>query len=174
MSDEFCGYEDTTTGHPCRHQSGSCPFPSHRGEPIPNGGSSPGRNSKLTLERQEQIATSIESGKSVVSACRMAGIERATFYNWMDRGEGESETIYADFFDRIARARGHGEDYYVGAILNIARENDDVGTLLSMLKQRYPESWGDVKRGEQTGGVVVQLGESEDFEIDPETLELVE
>jgi hypothetical protein len=43
-----------------------------------------------------------------------------------------------------------------------------------MLKQRYPESWGDVDRGEQQGGVVVNVGDPDEYEIDPDTLEVQE
>jgi len=43
---------------------------------------------------------------------------------------------------------------------------------MAMLKQRYPESWGDVDRGQQAGGVTVNVGDPDEHEIDPDTLEV--
>jgi len=50
----------------------------------------------------------------------------------------------------------------------------DLATLMSMLKQRYPESWGEVDRGEQAGGVVVNVGDPDEYSVDPDTLEATE
>lgn len=168
-SEDKCGSTDTTTGEPCQRPAG-WGRDTNRGHCQDH--KEPGRDPKLTQARQEKIAGAIEEGKSIASACRMAGIDRTTFYNWMGRGEDEKETVYSEFFNRITRARGHGEDQYFTTIFELAKQEGDLATLMSMLKQRYPESWGDVKRGEQAGGVIVNLGDEEEYEIDPETLEL--
>lgn len=177
MSEDTCGYEDTTTGEPCKRTAGwgRDAAEGYCRDHHPDADGTPAhRSTKLTYERQESIAAAIENGKSIASACRMNGIQPATFYNWMDRGEGEAEGPFADFFDRIVRARGHGEDHYVQPIIELAKEEGDLATLMSMLKQRYPESWGDVDRGEQSGGVHVHTDAEETVEIDPDTLEVKE
>lgn len=173
MTDDICGYDDTTTGHPCRHPAGSCPVPTHNGA-VPDGGNPQGRGTALNQELIESITTHIAEGKSVNSAARMNGIPTSTFYNWLDRGESESDSIYGELLERYVRARGLGEDYVYSTVWDIAAEEGDLATLMSILKQRYPESWGSVNRGEQAAGVIVELGEAEEYEIDPETLEVIE
>lgn len=169
--DEICGVS-TINDTPCENPAGDngfCWIPSHNpGDDNEN----PGRPTKLTKEREENIASMIEEGHSLTAAARSNGIHKETLLNWMQRGEEQDEGIYADFFDRLTRARGEGESRYVAALIEIAKQNDDTATLMSMLKQRYPESWGEVDRGEQTTGVVVKTEAGETTEIDPETLEV--
>jgi transposase-like protein len=172
MSDkDTCGHP-TADGSPCQHpatEGDSCWIPSHGGSADDHG-----RDPKLTKERQEAIASAIEQGASITEAARKNGIHRETFGNWMKKGQEQGEGIYADFFDRLTRARGQGEASYRSALMQIAIESDDTATLMAMLKQRYPESWGDVDRGEQQGGVVVNVGDPDEYEIDPDTLEVQE
>lgn len=168
MTDDICGAE-CVDGTECHHPAGSCPVPSHS---DPTAENPHGRDPKLTRERQEQIASDIEQGASITASCRRASIHKQTFYNWMDAGETQEEGIYRDFFDRIVRARGEGEEHYRRVAFDMAREEGDTATIMAMLKQRYPDEWGDVNRGEQSGGVVVNVGEPDEHEIDPETLEV--
>lgn len=169
---DTCGYEDTTTGHPCQHPAGDngrCWRPSHNPDddrPNPDG-----RPSKLSYERQEKIAGAIENGKSIAVASRTAGITPQTFFNWMARGEDEAEGPYAEFFDRLTRALGYGQDFWERLLIDAAE--DDPATIMSVLKTRFKETWGDVDRGEQTGGVTVTLGSEDTYEVDPDTLEVV-
>jgi len=144
---DICGAE-TTKGTPCQNAADACPW--HDTDDAPD----TGRDPKLTRERQEQIAADIEQGSSITAACRRAGIHKATFYNWMDSGEDQEEGIYADFFDRITRARGEGEEHYRRMAFEIAAEEGDTATIMAMLKQRYPDEWGDVDRGEQADGKI--------------------
>lgn len=181
MTDESdtCGAE-TASGTPCQNpvtDGDSCWIPTHGGNAEDHGK----RSTRLDKDVVDSITSHIAEGKSVASATRMERIPPSTFYNWLDKApedppeDPEFDTHpYAYLLDRFVRARGLGEDAYVQQVLDIAREEGDLSTLLSMLKQRYPESWGDVKRGEQAGGVVVNVGEPEEHEIDPETLEVSE
>ena len=180
MSDDkpTCNAE-TEAGEQCKNaasDNGYCWIPSHN--PDIEGDEYPaGRSSKLTLERQERIASMIEQGHSMTAAARANGINKATLFNWMARGEAENtagnENEYTALYDRVTRARGTGEQNYVNHIRKLADESNDTAALISMLRQRYPESWGDVNRGKQAGGVNVYTEPSEVTEIDPETLEVV-
>lgn len=171
--DKICGYEATTTGHPCQHPAGSCPVPSHRGDT--DGGNPQGRPRKPpNMEQQEEIAQTLEAGGSISEAANRAGVHREQIRRWLNYAAEEDAGPFEDFRDRFARAKGHSQRQYREVIFEIARETGDTATLLSMLKQRHPDAWGDVNRGEQSGGVVVQLGEAEEYEIDPETLEIIE
>jgi transposase-like protein len=159
MSDERCGSTNTTTGEPCQNNADSCPW--HNTDDPPE----TGRPSKLSYERQEKIATALESGKSLNSAARMAGVTPQVVYNWLDRGEAEKqqgkENEYTEFLDRITRAKGHGEDFYYNLALELAKENEDHRFIASLMKQRYPDSWGDTETGvDADQGTTIELPES--------------
>lgn len=177
MSNDNCG-ASTADGTPCQNpagENGRCWLPSHNPDGECDAGQ-PGRPreppSKAT---QEQIASIIEAGGSIQEACRKAGVHREQFYRWMEYGADEEAGPFQEFRDRLTHARGEGEGQYRQALLEIAKRNDDAATLMTMLKQRYPDAWGDVDRGDQAGGgVQVVVDSAEEFEVDPETLELVD
>jgi len=158
MSD-LCGSENTSSGEPCawnEAEQGPCPW--HSDDDPPDNG----RDSKLTKERQEAIASHIEQGKSIQSAARMNGITPQTVYNWLDRGEEDENSIYADFFDRITRARGYGEETYFNVVWEIAKEQGDHRFLASLMKQRYPDAWASDEDapGVDTNATVIEIPES--------------
>lgn len=125
-------------------------------------------------EQEENIASVIEAGGSIREACRRAGVHPETFYRWMEYGQEDPESAWGDFRERLVRARGEGEGQYRNTLIELAEETGDTATLMAMLKQRYPESWGDVDRGEQASGVVVNVGDPDEHRIDPDTLEVVD
>ena len=109
------------------------------GEPARGSGSA----SKLTRERQEEIAAKLERAQSIAAAARTSGITRRTFYNWIERGADQEQGPYREFYERMRRARGVGERRLVEALLDAIRATNDTRTLLEVLRIRYPESWGD-------------------------------
>lgn len=151
--DEICGdYGGTTdAGEPCQRDAGW-------GRDADTGECSDhvtmGRPPKLTYENQEEIAAVIEQGGSISEAARKVGVHRETIGNWAEQGQQQDEGIFADFFDRLTHAKGHGEGTYRQALMQIAIETNDTATLMAMLKQRYPDEWGDVKRADQTGATI--------------------
>jgi hypothetical protein len=161
MSDDLCGGE-CADGSKCQRSAG-WGTESDLGPCVDHDDStkdSTGRDTKLTEQRQEDIARMLEEGHSIGAAARSNGITVQTFFNWMERGKETSDAPFAEFFDRITRARGTGEARYVDAIVEIAKENGDTATLMSLLKSRYPDAWADVERGDQTGGVEVVIPET--------------
>ena len=177
MSNETGDYErcgepigEDSNGSPCKRPAGwgtdrdHGPCRDHPPDENEDNGeseesASPGRDTKLTKSRQEAIATMIENGHSITAACRSNGIGQSTFYDWMEWGEEGRDPIFSEFSDRIVRARGAGETQLVDDILDAARDKGDTRTLLSVLRSRYPESWGDADAGGEDGGdtVVVNL-----------------
>ncbi|MWG34833.1 hypothetical protein [Halomarina oriensis] len=155
MTDDICGAE-TAKGTPCQNpagENGRCHIPTHNGRDEDN----PSRDPKLTVERQEKIASMLEDSHSIAAACRCNGIGRSTFYEWLQKGDAQEEGIYADFSDRVARARGAGERRIVDELLETAREKGDTRTMLSVLKSRYPDSWDDASSTEDSGTVNIHL-----------------
>jgi lambda repressor-like predicted transcriptional regulator len=118
------------------------------------------RDSKLTKQRQEEIAQAIERGKSINSASRMAGISPQTFYNWLDKGEQQEEGVYAEFFDRITHAKGKGEDFYFNTVWELAKQQGDHRFLASLMKQRYPDSWEDTDTGVEADTINIEISEN--------------
>jgi transposase-like protein len=166
---DICGHP-TADGAPCQNppsEGDHCWLGGHGGDVTPGRDREP--PSKAT---QEQIASVIEDGGSLREASRKSGVHREQIGRWMEYGADEDAGPFQEFRDRLIRARGEGEGQYRKALIDIAHENDDTATLMAMLKQRYPESWGDVDRGEQASGVTVNVGDPDEHEIDPETLEV--
>lgn len=160
-NDDICGSTDTSDGEPCENppsrDDGRCHLHTQLGDQ-----SDVGRDPKLTKHRQENIASMLEGGQSIRAACRCNDIGTTTFYEWLDRADRQDEGIYADFAERVARARGQGESQLVDELLDMVREKGDTRTLLSIVKSRYPESWGDAEAGEEGGTVNIHLSPTED------------
>jgi hypothetical protein len=158
MTDE-CGHIKND-GDPCtftaKYPDGKCGHHTEADEPIDTGQDGPGRPTKLTKERQERIATAIEEGVPLVAACRLNDITHQTHSNWMERGEDQDEGIYAEYFGRLTRALGHDQSEKTKKLWDAAEKANDTGTMLTILKQRYPETWADTDIGE-AGGVRQQI-----------------
>jgi hypothetical protein len=93
----------------------------------------------------------------------MAGVDRTTVYGWIDRGEADKDAgednEFVDFYDRLTRAKGHGEDFYHSLALELAKENGDHRFIASLMKQRYPNSWGDTETGVESDAVTINVSE---------------
>lgn len=152
--DDICGHP-TADDTPCQNppsEGDHCWLQNHGGDV------SVGRHREAPdKSTQEKIATVIEQGASISEACRRAGVHKETFYRWMQYGDEEDAGPFQEFRDRLVRARGESEATYRQALIEIATENDDTATLMAMLKQRHPDEWQDVNRGEQAGGNTVAL-----------------
>lgn len=146
---------DTVSGDPCKNSTTDdgdperCWIPSHNEQGAEN---PHGRPSKLDLQRQEEIAQAVEQGKSFSLACRKAGITPSTGIRWLQEGEEQEEGEYREFFERLTRAKGHGQDVWESRLLEVA---DDPATIMAILKTQYPDEWGDAKRGDQAGSETV-------------------
>lgn len=78
MSDDICGYEETTTGHPCQHPTDRCPISSHSDETIPDGGNPQGRPKAITDEKKESIYNAARLGMTVKHQAAIAGVHPDT------------------------------------------------------------------------------------------------
>lgn len=163
--DDICGYvknDGEECGFSPKYPDGRC---GHHTEHDTGAENDEGRPSKLSYERQEKIAQALEQGKSLNSAARMAGVTPNTVYNWLDRGESQKQNgkdnEYTEFFNRITRAKGQGEDFYFNLALQLAKENEDHRFIASLMKQRYPDSWGDTETGvDAEQGTTINIPES--------------
>jgi transposase len=123
-----------------------------------------GRPTKLTPQVQARIVQAIVGGNDITVAAAYAGIGKATFYLWLERGRKEmtrleaspfarpraSETPFVDFIDAIEKAQADAETRNVALIAKAAQE----GTWTAAawwLERKYPERWGRKDRHEVTG-----------------------
>ncbi len=112
-------------------------------------GHAPGRQSKLTPERQERIVALIAAGNYGVTACRAAGIAYQTYLNWLERGRQETEGPYVNFLAAITRAEADAEQRLVEQIAAAVPTDWRAGAHL--LERRYPDRWGRKERVEHSG-----------------------
>ena len=99
--------------------------------------------SKLSPEVQEQIVRLIKVGNTNEVAADAAGISRATFFSWMDRGKkvGKTNKPYRDFREAVEQARAEAEATLVARIAKAA-QNGSWSAAAWLLERRAPERWG--------------------------------
>jgi len=156
---DICGSTSTASGDPCQRPAGwgrdttTGPCADHHDGTDRVHSRAGGRPTKLTYKLQEQIATAVEDGVPIVAACREGGIAPSTHRRWMDRGERRDEGVFAEYCTRLARALGYDQRSKTEIMWETAEEINDTATMLTVLKQRYPETWQDQDLGEAQGSI---------------------
>ena len=99
------------------------------------------RPTKLSPQRQAQICEYVAQGSSREVAARACGVDPATLYRWMQRGEAEPAGIYRKFCEAIKKADAEAE---LASLRNIsaAAENGVWQAAAWKLERRYPNRWG--------------------------------
>lgn len=100
------------------------------------------RPSALTDEISKQICDSLKLGATKKASAESAGIDYATFNNWMKRGAVEKRGKFVKFF----KAVGHAEAFCfrnMAATIAKAAADGDWRAAETFLKRRDPENWGD-------------------------------
>lgn len=162
MTDEKCGYEDTTTGQPCRHPAGSCPVPTHT-EAAPDGGNPQGRPSKFTDERARDAIEAARESKSEAGCARAAGVSHTTIQNWQERDptftdeDGKQRSFLAAF----TRARADGESMLIEG--GLREEDVDSSMAKFLLASSYGYQKSEKREVEHSGQIDGErtLGEEE-------------
>ncbi len=92
----------------------------------------------------------VQAGNYIETAAKAAGIHKATYYSWMNRGEkaaealskgdpvSDEEAAFADFFSRVSEAEGVAETNAVAAV----READRGWQAhMTYLERRFSSRW---------------------------------
>ena len=104
-----------------------------------------GAQSKLTPELQAKIVSRIERGLEPDTAAQAEGIDRATYFRWMQRGRQEEGTPLAAFATEVARACAEAEALLVDRWLGGDEQGLGFGPakaaaeFLRLTKRRYGE-----------------------------------
>jgi transposase-like protein len=97
-----------------------------------------GRPSKLTPALQERIVRAVREGNYPETAAQAEGVDRATYYRWMDKGakvaggndaasaKAEAEARpYRDFRDAVTRARATAQRKMLGYVAKAAPKDPE-------------------------------------------------
>lgn len=101
-----------------------------------------GRPSKRTPEKRAKFLEAIADGKSVTSACEIAGFARFVAYDWR-----KVDPEFAQAWDDAVEA---GTDKLEDAAIQRAKNGSDVLTIF-LLKARRPEKFKDRVYNEHVG-----------------------
>lgn len=121
-----------------------------------------GRKTLLNQQRLEAITTMLRAGAYVDDACRSVGIHKATFYNWLQRGNVQRERLNAgleiepkeeqflEFLDAVEEADAEG---IIGHLMNIdhAAKTGTWQASAWILERKQPRKWGRFERTEISG-----------------------
>ena len=106
---------------------------------------------KLTPEIQAEIVKRLKIGCYAKTVVEAVGINRATYYRWLERGERskklaeegkkipKEEKIYCDFCDSVRQADAEGEVSITAMIFNQVKDDWRAG--MELLARKYPERW---------------------------------
>jgi hypothetical protein len=98
-----------------------------------------GRRTKLTPTLQRQLCKIIAMPCTIRTACESCSVSETAFFAWVRRGE-KGEKPYAQFVQRLMRARGQGKT----KILRSIWDSGDVRVKLEALARIYPDEFGRV------------------------------
>src|SRR5205823_5588913 len=108
------------------------------------GGGLMGRPSKLTPALEERILRAIKAGNHARVAAEYAGVHRATFHRWLERGDPTgSDAVdqpYRDFRAKLEQARAVAEARDVTLISKAAER--DWRAAAWRLARAAPSRWG--------------------------------
>lgn len=104
-----------------------------------------GRPTKLNEQTHETIVAAVRAGNYVETAAKAAGIDPATFYRWMERGEADIENDVAspfrEFCEAVEKAKAESEKIDLDHIAKAAGEGSWQAAAWR-LERRFPDKWG--------------------------------
>ncbi len=119
------------------------------------------RPTKLTAELGEQIARAIRAGSYPEVAAQYAGVDRSTYYRWMERGDPDATRAADRPYRRFRRAveQAQAADEVRDATLIGKAAERDWRAAAWRLERRHRARWGRaaVEEGEAPGPQVLAL-----------------
>jgi transposase len=108
-----------------------------------------GRPSKCTKELIGRVEETVGRLYYVEAVADSLGIGRKTFYEWLQRGEVENDSIYAQFAHTVKRAQAKAKEELLSGIR--AGNAGDWQGKAWILERCYPAEFGRRERLEITG-----------------------
>jgi hypothetical protein len=104
-----------------------------------------------------ELLDEIAAGNSREGACQVAGIAKATFYRWIERGESGEEP-FKSFTDALKRAEGLLEGRLTRNVAKASELPQFWAAGMTLLERKYPERYGRRDADGNAPRVVVQIG----------------
>lgn len=105
----------------------------------------------------QQLLAAIAEGNYRETACRLAGISKQTFYNWLKRAEHGDEAATA-FVDALEKAEAIAESELVRNVRKASTQPQFWAAGMTLLERKSPEKWGRRQDDGSAPKVVVQIG----------------
>lgn len=113
-----------------------------------------GRPVECTPQKAADVERELARGRSVITACALAGVSEDAHYDWLSReDEGEPFSGYAQRV-RLGQARGRAK--LEGVILEAA-EGGDWRAAKTYLQHQYPKDWSPRTEITGAGGGALQV-----------------
>lgn len=110
-----------------------------------------GPKGKLNEEVQKRIVEAISLGNYQEVAAQYAGIDKATFYRWMEKGrQDDPDPAYKEFYDAVENAKANAEVRAV-VLINRAAQEGTWQAAAWWLERTRPKKYGRYDRNEITG-----------------------
>jgi transposase len=109
-----------------------------------------GRKPKLTKELIELLATALQNGNYIETACDFAGINRATLYRWLQESEADdAKPLLKELSDTVMKARAQAE---MRNVLRIQKAAEDSWQAAAWwLERSQPKKWSKQTNVELSG-----------------------
>ena len=99
-----------------------------------------GRPTKLDAETARRLIELVRAGSYAVTAAAACGINRATYFRWLNRGEKQTRGPYRDLHDAIKRAEAECE---LRCLMHINKAAlGDWRANAWLLERRWPARYG--------------------------------
>lgn len=95
---------------------------------------------KLTHEIIQRSAELIAAGNYHKTVCEYLGIDKSTWYRWLQYGEKAKNGIFRDFYNAIKRAEAEAVARNVAIIQRAAQDSWQAAAW--WLERKYPNEWG--------------------------------
>jgi hypothetical protein len=117
-----------------------------------------GKPSTIADDAKVQILLeAVQDGCYIETAAKLAGIAKATLYNWTKRGK-DGEQPFAAFLDALEKAEARAEADAIRNIRQAGKLPQFWAAEMTYLERRHPEKWGRRQEGDSGPKVVVQIG----------------
>ena len=100
-----------------------------------------GRKSKLTEELIQKAYKFIQAGNHQVHVAQLLGIDKSTWFRWLQKGERQQSGMYRAFFDAVKKAEAEAIARNVTLIQKAAQDGSWQAAAW-WLERKYPEEWG--------------------------------
>ena len=101
--------------------------------------------SKLTPELLRRLTMLLRAGNFVEVATEAVGITKETFYQWLKRGQRDTEGVYHEFATEVHAARAQAECRAVAVIAKASEHHWQAAAWF--LERSAPGRWGRTSSG---------------------------